>query len=335
MSRCIGPIYAALAKIFGGMAPYAIARSLARDIITEAGIVGPPFDPFKVAQLLGVPIEYSPIEAEGVFSGNPVENPKIVLPQPPECLLTTARRRLNFTLAHELGHFAIRRTVYGFVPLSVFSTEDPQEEVLCGVFASELLMPRQSITSDFRSLGLSPEAFCRLTDRYEVSLTALLCRSTEIWRGRLVTALWSRRDDGFPTLKWVYPKQHQEKLTPRVPKDVQAFRMQDMLLCDTGHTTVERALSCDAPQTATDEILIAGKRMRWHTTSMRLPGSGLILSIMRRDSIEARKALPNEKLNRGCMTSFRTPQQPIQQFLPFTNLSPMCAARKRRGRPRT
>jgi hypothetical protein len=316
MRSRIGPISAALTKVFGGNKPFTIARSLARDVIAESRLAGPPFDPFKFTRMLNLRIEYAPIEAEGVFTGLPGEDPKIVLPRPADSLPTRKRRRLNFTLAHEIGHYVIRRELYGFVPISIFATENTEEEALCSVFAAELLMPSNTIVRDFRSLGLLPEAFCTLGDRYDVSLQSLLCRATELWRGHLIAALWAKRDGQF-TLTWITPKRQQKVvLTYSKRRRVyEAYRMDKMMLCDTGHSTIERAFDCAEPQYAKDYFIMDGKKTWWNTTSMRLPGSGLVLSIMRRDSKESRTRLPQVRMRPR--QPFSEVKPPFQQSLPF------------------
>ena len=114
--------------------------------------------------------------------------------------------RINFTLAHEFGHYLLHRTAYpdGFncsaEEMVRWDTQYGQVEHQANVFASYLLMP----LDDFRC-QLSPSATPDLdalgacADRYAVSLTAAALRWLSYTKRRAVLVL-SR--DGYILWAW-------------------------------------------------------------------------------------------------------------------------------------
>ena len=314
MNRKYGPIFAALGKDSRGQRPERVARDLARELLIDCKMGVPPFDPFECAKLLGVPIEYAAIEAEGIFAGYPARNPKIILPFSTTNSSQAKRRRLKFTLAHEIGHYVIRRKLEGSIPVSAFVSDDPEEEFLCSVFASELLMPSSMVIPELHALGVSPDALCSLAERYDVSLQSMLCRMTDIWKGVVIAALWKRRESRTE-LNWISPRKYRSQV------------LRQMYLRDTSQTSVERAFVEGGLHTGRDHFLLNGVGMWWHTSSLRLPPSGLVLSVMQRDTKQARKM----KLPKFVHSNPATQQLstlPVQQFLPYPLSEPVYAARK-------
>jgi Zn-dependent peptidase ImmA (M78 family) len=109
--------------------------------------------------------------------------------------------RINFTLAHELGHYLIHRVAYpngfqcGDQDVVRWDSEYGQVEHQANVFAANLLMP----LDDYRrqidartSADLDMISHC--ADRYRVSLIAALLRWLEYTERRVVLVV-SR--DGF------------------------------------------------------------------------------------------------------------------------------------------
>ncbi|HYP01000.1 MAG TPA: ImmA/IrrE family metallo-endopeptidase [Pyrinomonadaceae bacterium] len=227
-------------------------------------MVGPPFSPLEYANLLDVEVEYGDIEAEGVFIDHPKDGARIVLRKQRGYLNNHKLRRINFTLAHEIGHYVIRKALKGFISCAELSTEDAEEELLCNIFAAELLMPSSVISEDLKKFGLDPEALTTLCDRYEVSLQSLLCCVTRIVQGEIVALLWEKDDNQF-SVCWSSPSSYR-----------------DLILCDTGSTTVERAFMTEEQQSGADTLMHNGKRMRWLSVSQKLVGTYKTLTIMRR-----------------------------------------------------
>jgi hypothetical protein len=303
-TRFRGPLAAALTKVYPNQEPSVIVRSLANGFLNEIGLkcAGPPFDPFMCARSSGLQIEYGGIQAEAVFCDDKKTEPKIIVKSRPATVTESYWRRLNFTLAHELGHYVIRSTLAGFFPASRFKDHDAEEEFLCNLFAEELLMPTGVIAQDLRNSGLDPDSLILLTHKYRVSLRCLLCRITRFGRGNVVSAIWTNANGGF-NASWASPTPYKR-----------------MILCDTGKTTVERAFLSKEPQSGRDDLMLDGKRMKWLSVSKLLGGSTEVLTVMRRKTDLPYSFLPlthpdsdhggSPKMNFGI---------PTQPMLPFGN----------------
>jgi IrrE N-terminal-like domain len=296
-----GPIWAALRKVFSIRNPRTVVRSMAHDLYRSVQPPGPPFSPFLYAASLGLNIDYQEIEAEAVFvsAGGNTPNPRIILRKPSDPLERVYRRRLNFTLAHEIGHFVIRRELSGHLPDSVLAKETAREEILCNLFAEELLMPGRLVRRDFERAGLRPNQIIPLIDRYDVSLQCLLCRATNLYRQALATVLWANRE-GRWSVEWASP-----------------FSYRNVILCDTKATTVERAFGSSEPQFGLDSVLLHGQRMRWYSASQRLVGTSKILTLMARLNSDVPHLRPRPE-RRFQDSSPPTLHIPIQQWLPFS-----------------
>lgn len=124
------------------------SRIPAKDILNELNLTDPPFDPFRIAELMGVSVknnlDLDKISNDGMIYLNEKGEPEIWINpiQPP--------KRQIFTLAHELGHL-----VYHVLP-NIDKFKDPiqddystlyrngtrgAQETLANRFAANLLMP--------------------------------------------------------------------------------------------------------------------------------------------------------------------------------------------------
>ena len=146
----------------------------AREVVLEAmdeGWDGPPFDPFVLADRLGVPL----IARQELQDARtvPVAGGEVRIEFNP----TRPRGRLRFSVAHELAHTFfpdVAETVrYRSAPAT---TGDAwQLELLCNIAAAELLMP----VGTFGSLASEPldiNHLMRLRKTFDVSTEALLRR---------------------------------------------------------------------------------------------------------------------------------------------------------------
>lgn len=297
--RLSGPLAAALSKVYPSHTPTRIVRSFANEVLDSSGVkkFGPPFDPFACARALTVSVHYESIGAEGLFFKNKSAQPTIVLRKPRN--RTSSWRRTNFTLAHEIGHFVIRRSLEGFFPDTLFCDNDPEEEFLCNIFAEELLMPGPTISHDFRTIGLDPDSLFDLANRYDVSLKCLLCRATGYGRGSIVSVIWEK-SEGRYLPSWASPT---------------VFR--SSVLCDTRKTSVERAFLSGESESGRDDLIVRGKRMRWHAVSKRLSDSTTVLTIMHRSNLPY-EFLPRRSESPTTGVKMRT-KIPTQPLLPFTS----------------
>ncbi len=142
------------------------------------GFSSPPFDPRALARALGVPVHFTPdlrdldaliVHRRGTF--HILANSNVM-----------NARRLNFTLAHEIGHLffagaehkvhlrARDRRVYDQTP------EGRSLERLCDLAAAELLMPSRWFDEAVKELGFNAAAVPQLAERFDVSLEAAALR---------------------------------------------------------------------------------------------------------------------------------------------------------------
>src|SRR6266852_7396967 len=87
-----------------------------------------------------------------------------------------ARRR--FTLAHEMGHLVVYRSIGRRAPDGdqlcgrAESADERDEESLCDTLAAELLMPRMQFLGTMYSIGVNASTISGIAHRYGVSLHA-------------------------------------------------------------------------------------------------------------------------------------------------------------------
>ncbi|MFZ2493489.1 MAG: ImmA/IrrE family metallo-endopeptidase [Thermoanaerobaculia bacterium] len=107
---------------------------------------------------------------------------------------SASENRRRFTLAHEICHTFF----YELVPEIKFRPHDvfPDEERLCDVGASELLMPARSLKKSAKDRPVSVETLQALADEYSVSKSAMLLRlrALDCWKCELTE--WHRMRDG-------------------------------------------------------------------------------------------------------------------------------------------
>lgn len=88
-------------------------------------------------------------------------------------------KKRNFVLAHELGHFELHRNILKTIHIDSsdsFSTwfSGGQHEIEANVFASELLMPKESFQSRFKGSMFSIKLIKEISEHYQASLTSAL-----------------------------------------------------------------------------------------------------------------------------------------------------------------
>lgn len=172
------------------------ARMSASDILKELNLTEPPFDPFKIAELIGVSVkndlDLDKISNDGMIYLDEKGKPEIWISpmQPP--------KRQIFTLAHELGHL-----VYHVLP-NIDKFKDPIEdtystlyrngarnsqETLANRFAANLLMPvfsMSDVIDDFFEKAGGKQNVTRrsvidmLVGKFSVSKDAVIVRLKQL-----------------------------------------------------------------------------------------------------------------------------------------------------------
>ena len=134
----------------------------------------------------------------------------------------TSPGRINFTLAHELGHYLLHRHLSSSgIQCSNRAMLDWRSalgtiEAEANTFASFLLMPLDDLRSQIRGQAISLDLMRHLSDRYEVSITAAILKWLSITDKRAMIVIgrdgfidWARSSD--PLLKTeVYYRARQE-----------------------------------------------------------------------------------------------------------------------------
>jgi hypothetical protein len=279
---------ARLSRVYGGRHSADVLKELARDLRDQLGAHRVPVDLASYASLLRVRVEYRDIEADGLLTtvsalrrlgargsgsltcnvegflvDDSADKPVIVLrgSQKPGNRLSTRQR---FTLAHEIGHFVIRRTIREAFPETVFQPDEPEEERCCNRFAAELLMPCDRLCTDLKHQGLTVDTLVRLSRKYDVSLQALLIRTAELFHKFAVLAL-HKQDQDETVLQFVAP-----------------YEFREMFLSERAVQTIRRAFTSADEEVGTYDVHLQGRRMRWQGVSKKLPGGNTVLTVMHR-----------------------------------------------------
>jgi len=111
--------------------------------------------------------------------------------------------RINFTLAHEFGHYLMHRDELNEFECSQKDMsnfrDDTQRESEANKFASQLLMPPNDFRKQIERQKINFDLIEHCTDRYSVSLTAMLLKFVDITDKRCVLVvstngyiLWSK-----------------------------------------------------------------------------------------------------------------------------------------------
>lgn len=190
--RWTNPSVLALA---GSSDPLAVITDRARKLLyaaLDAGLTGPPVDPFELAKLLGLPLHARADVADARISPQdialqrkPAPLAEYLAASPPliiEYNPTRPRGRLRYSVAHEIAHALFpdvgetvrHRTGTGALPSSDAS-DSWQLELLCNIAAAELLMPVEAVAG---MLDIDPDIDFLMAQRarLDVSTEALLRR---------------------------------------------------------------------------------------------------------------------------------------------------------------
>ncbi len=195
--------------------PVAVVTERARSLLlaaVDAGLTGPPVDPFRLAELMGLrvlahaDVADARIGPSGAEAGPGQDAPLseyvgTTSPLTLEYNPMRPRGRLRYSAAHELAHALFpdvadtvrHRTGTGAVP-QVDGDDAWQLELLCNVAAAELLMPTEAVEG---LLDIDPDIdFIMATRaRFDVSTEALLRRLTRATRRPLALVAASRIGD--------------------------------------------------------------------------------------------------------------------------------------------
>lgn len=159
-------------EITGTSDPAKAATLLAEELTLRCNTNTPGYELARIASFQSAKIE----ECEMKDAGR-------LIPLPPgefEFLIQVnnkdSRKRQNFSIAHEIGHTLVPD--YRNYPTEKYDAKvmqwhaEQEEEFLCDVMASEILMPRREFKPRLAGLGVSTHAITNLGDFFNTSLEA-------------------------------------------------------------------------------------------------------------------------------------------------------------------
>lgn len=201
-------------------------RRMARDLVSKAydkGWAGPPFNPFELADLLN--IEVLPNDSIRDASIKPLANNRFLIEYNPN----QRPSRINFTIAHEIGHFLFPDCASSVKSRTAHpSTQSWEIEFLCNVAASEILLPYNFFAQDANEVPLEIDSLLSLSEKYAASLEAIFLRFTEVVEKPCAIIIASFEVPGYKKLVVDYfraSRLFQPKLARRsvVPRSSKAY----------------------------------------------------------------------------------------------------------------
>ena len=160
-----------------GADPLSAIQTKARQTVVEAsemGWQGPPYDPFQLAELLGI----------GVLPNDAVVDARIVPVTEGLRIEFNPNRphgRIRYSVAHELAHTLFpdcAEAVRNRAPSVELRDDTWQLELLCNIGAAELLMPTGY--TDLENEGIDIDNLLRLRSEFDVSTEAILLRMAKL-----------------------------------------------------------------------------------------------------------------------------------------------------------
>lgn len=154
------------------------ARKRARELLARAGVSHPPIPVGKLAQDLGITVQYIPLDNELSGMAFVKDNSRFIIVNAGH-----HPNRQRFTLAHELGHHILHYEYLanGVHVDKVILHRDiisgagiDRKEISANAFAAELLMPEALIKRHLRGLDFNDESVIEaLANKFKVSTAAL------------------------------------------------------------------------------------------------------------------------------------------------------------------
>lgn len=179
----------------GGEDPIAAVTARARRMVVKAmddGWSGPPYEPARLAQILGMDVRQSEDIADArLVPGGEGARPTI------EYNPNRPRTRVRFSIAHEIAHTLfpdhaerIRNRSYD----TALNT-DREVEMLCNMAAAEILMPVAPGGGGLETVPPTMEGIVHMRDKFGVSTEAMMIRLPGITAHPVVVFCAARRGD--------------------------------------------------------------------------------------------------------------------------------------------
>jgi hypothetical protein len=162
---------------FEGAAAYAALAEYAATLHRRAGLDGPPYDPLRIAQALGVRVRFAPTAAgtHGVL---------VPLRDGAYAMLVRASEvpgAQRFTMAHELVELGLQVGCPALVERSYHNLGASRtKERFCEAGAAEILMPLARVRREWQARAEGVAALLELAGLFGTSLQAMLWRLVEV-----------------------------------------------------------------------------------------------------------------------------------------------------------
>ena len=155
----------------------------------EAGWSGPPFDPFQLANHLGIPV----MPREDVADARlvPSRSTSVSIEFNPN----NPRSRTRFSVAHELAHTLFQDYAQEVRMRGQPRGDNWQLELLCNIAAAEFLMPIGT-GSELKGEAVDIENMIRLRKQFDVSTEALFLRIVKLTEEPCAVFAAARLQDG-------------------------------------------------------------------------------------------------------------------------------------------
>lgn len=260
----LGPVAGILESVYRCKSPASLYTEKARQLRREKGISGPPFDPYEYAKALGVEVEErEDMTIDGLLKQT--SEGKFIVNLKKDAI----EYRKRFTLAHELAHTFFYDILVGSVRFRGNRNDfDSEEERLCDIAASEMLMPFTIFQNDVQDTKqedgtIPPTTIFSLSQRYKVSLQAVAIRISYVTMEH-ACAFWKPTAYSM-NLEWITPQ-----------------KLKNICVCQTGRSSIELASKQPGEIiTSTDTFYGRGQKFRMvrKTSSVGLR-SGQVLSVI-------------------------------------------------------
>lgn len=178
-----------------GANPIEAITAKSRDTVfkaIQAGWSGPPYDPFALAEFLEIAVQPSQEVVDAHTIG--VGEGKFRIEFNPN----RSRARINFSVAHEIGHTLFPDCALAIRNRSTHAETKPndwQVEVLCNIAAAEILMPAGSFKPP-EETPLSIDVILSLQREFSVSSEAVLLRTAKLTHRRCLIFA-AHKDDSY------------------------------------------------------------------------------------------------------------------------------------------
>lgn len=150
----------------------------AREILYSFGFKTTPIDPFIIGDYLGLKFTFEDIRDAEAYLLVSCGKKLIVMKD-----FTIFTPRINFTVAHEIGHYYLPWHKNHFFKCKSSDIETynhkRKQEIEANIFASELIIPSFLIKQDINKLQFNINNIKQLSIKYNTSLTSLAIKAIQ------------------------------------------------------------------------------------------------------------------------------------------------------------